>query len=39
MPFRRDDRAVESMVNGVATRDNISAIDTEMEHHEEPALK
>ena len=39
MPFRRDDRAVESRVNGVATKDNISAIDTEMEHHEEQAAK
>jgi hypothetical protein len=31
--------AVENIVNGVKTKDNIWAINTEMEYHEEKAEK
>jgi protoporphyrinogen oxidase len=31
--------AVENIINGVATKDNIWAINTEMEYHEEKAAK
>jgi hypothetical protein len=31
--------AVENIVNGVTTKDNIWAVNTEMEYHEEKAAK
>jgi hypothetical protein len=31
--------AVENILNGVTTKDNIWAINTEMEYHEEKAAK